>query len=493
MDLAEVGAISRRIVDEVEKAVVGKRDALELLLLGLLADGHVLLEDYPGLAKTLMARSFARASSLDFSRIQFTPDLMPSDVTGSSIFNQREAEFEFRPGPIFANLLLADEINRAPPKTQAALLEAMQERQVTSEGVTRKLGPPFLVLATQNPVEYEGTYPLPEAQLDRFLLRMSVGYPAREDEWRLLADRAERGTDEVELQPVVDRETLLAMQRACEQVFVSEAVGLYMVDIVAATRTSQSVQVGASPRGSLALLKLSRCRAALDGRDFVTPDDVKAVAVPGARAPAHTPARALGAAHLCRGRRARAAQHRPHPGRRGSPTRVTTRATSKLGAYAALSTAGLLAALVLGRPEAVALGAPFLLALGVGLALASTPRFAVTIDAPERAIEGDELDATITIDAASPVAQLDVYLKLPEGVSVAEGDNPVAIAAAARRAANARSAPRREPLGRASPRPAARPRARPARVRGLGGRRGADADPPRLSECRDAPASAETA
>ena len=280
MDLAEVGSISRRMVDEVEKAVVGKRDALELLMLGLLADGHVLLEDYPGLAKTLMARSFARASSLDFSRIQFTPDLMPSDVTGSSIFNQRETEFEFRPGPIFANLLLADEINRAPPKTQAALLEAMQERQVTSEGVTRQLGPPFLVLATQNPIEYEGTYPLPEAQLDRFLLRMSVGYPAREDEWRLLADRAERGTDEVELQPVVDRETLLAMQRTCEQVFVSEAVGLYMVDIVAATRTSQSVQVGASPRGSLALLKLSRCRAALDGRDFVTPDDVKAVAVP---------------------------------------------------------------------------------------------------------------------------------------------------------------------------------------------------------------------
>jgi MoxR-like ATPase len=280
MDLAEVGLVSSRVIDEVEKAVVGKREALELLLLGLLADGNVLLEDYPGLAKTLMARSFAAATSLDFSRIQFTPDLMPSDVTGSSIYNQREADFEFRPGPIFANLLLADEINRAPPKTQAALLEAMQERQVTTEGETRKLGPPFLVLATQNPIEYEGTYPLPEAQLDRFLLRMSVGYPAREDEWRVLADRAERRTDEVELNPVVDRETLLAMQRACEEVYVSEPVGLYMVDIVAATRTSQSIQVGASPRGSLALLKLSRCRAALDGRDYVTPDDVKAVAVP---------------------------------------------------------------------------------------------------------------------------------------------------------------------------------------------------------------------
>ncbi len=280
MELSEVGRISNSVLDEVERAVIGKREALELLLLGVLADGHVLLEDYPGLAKTLMARSFAQVTSLDFSRIQFTPDLMPSDVTGSSVYNQREADFEFRPGPIFANLLLADEINRAPPKTQAALLEAMQERQVTSEGSTRKLGPPFLVLATQNPIEYEGTYPLPEAQLDRFLLRMSVGYPAREDEWQVLLRRAERGHDELELEPLVDRATLLEMQRACERVHVSEPVGLYMVDIVAATRESRSIQVGASPRGSLALLKLSRCRAALHGRDFVTPDDVKAVAVP---------------------------------------------------------------------------------------------------------------------------------------------------------------------------------------------------------------------
>ena len=205
---------------------------------------------------------------------------MPSDVTGSSIFNQRSRDFEFRPGPIFANLLLADEINRAPPKTQAALLEAMQERQVTTEGETRRLGPPFLVLATQNPIEYEGTYPLPEAQLDRFLLRMSVGYPSREHEWQMLADRAERGQDEVEISDVVDRETLLRMQAACEQVYVSEPVGLDMIDIAAATRAAQSIQVGASPRGSLALMKLSRCRAALDGRDYVTPDDVKSVAVP---------------------------------------------------------------------------------------------------------------------------------------------------------------------------------------------------------------------
>jgi len=280
MELEEVGRLSNRVLDEVEKAVVGKRDALELLMLGVLADGHVLIEDYPGLAKTLMARSFARTTSMDFSRIQFTPDLMPSDVTGSSIYNQRESDFEFRPGPIFANLLLADEINRAPPKTQAALLEAMQERQVTSEGTTRRLGPPFLVLATQNPIEYEGTYPLPEAQLDRFLLRMSVGYPSRDDEWQLLASRAERGQDDVELETVIDRDVLLAMQAACEEVYVSEPVGLYMVDIVAATRDAQSVQVGASPRGSLALLKLSRCRAALDGRDYVTPDDVKSVVVP---------------------------------------------------------------------------------------------------------------------------------------------------------------------------------------------------------------------
>jgi MoxR-like ATPase len=280
VELADVGRVSGLVIDEVEKAVVGKRAALELLMLGLLADGHVLIEDYPGLAKTLMARSFAQTCSMGFSRIQFTPDLMPSDVTGSSVFDQRDAEFRFRPGPIFANLLLADEINRAPPKTQAALLEAMQERQVTTEGETRRLGPPFLVLATQNPIEYEGTYPLPEAQLDRFVLRMSVGYPSREDEWRVLAERAERGTDEVQLEPVADRETLLAMQQACEDVYVSEPVGLYMVDVVAATRDAPSILVGASPRGSLALLKLSRCRAALDGRDYVTPDDVKAVAVP---------------------------------------------------------------------------------------------------------------------------------------------------------------------------------------------------------------------
>jgi MoxR-like ATPase len=280
LSIDEVGALSSRVLDEVERAIVGKRDALELILLGVLGDGHVLLEDYPGLAKTLIARSFAQATTLEFSRIQFTPDLMPSDVTGSSIYNQRASDFEFRPGPVFTNLLLADEINRAPPKTQAALLEAMQERQVTIEGMTRPLDRPFLVLATQNPIEYEGTYPLPEAQLDRFMLRLGVGYPEREDEWQVLARRMEREVDEIELQPVVDGSTLLAMQRSLEQVHVSEQIGLYMVDLVTATRVSPRVQVGSSPRGTLALLKLARGRAALNGRDFVTPDDVKAVAIP---------------------------------------------------------------------------------------------------------------------------------------------------------------------------------------------------------------------
>ena len=280
MDLTVLAERAAAVLDEVERAVVGKRDRLELVLAGLLADGHVLLEDVPGLAKTLTARSFAEVTGLRFARVQFTPDLLPSDVTGSSIWNQRDAEFAFRAGPIFTNILLADEINRAPPKTQAALLEAMQERQVSTDGETRLLEPPFLVLATQNPIEYEGTYPLPEAQLDRFLLRTGFGYPTPDAEWEMLERRLERGVDDVVLQSVVDRETLLAMQRAVEAVHVDESVGRYVVDLVGATRESTSVSVGSSPRGSLALVKLSRCRAALDGRDFVTPDDVKSVAVP---------------------------------------------------------------------------------------------------------------------------------------------------------------------------------------------------------------------
>jgi MoxR-like ATPase len=280
LTVGEIANCGDRIIDQVERAVVGKREALELVLLGFLADGHVLVEDFPGLAKTLIARSFAQAFAMDFGRVQFTPDLMPSDVTGSSVFNQRTGDFEFRPGPIFTNLLLGDEINRAPPKTQAALLEAMQERQVTIEGRTNPLEPPFLVIATQNPIEYEGTYPLPEAQLDRFILRIGIGYPSRDDEWALLERRLQRGFDEVRLDPVTDRRGLLELQESIEQVHVSEPIGTYIVDIVSSTRTSQRVQVGASPRGSLAILKLSRARAALAGRDFVTPEDVKAVAVP---------------------------------------------------------------------------------------------------------------------------------------------------------------------------------------------------------------------
>ena len=278
--LADVRELADRLLTEVEKAVVGKREQLELVLLALLSDGHVLLEDFPGLAKTLLARSFAQATSLRFSRIQFTPDLMPGDVTGSQIFDQRTTDFVFRPGPVFANLLLADEINRAPPKTQAALLEAMQERQVTIDDTTHRLEPPFLVLATQNPIEYEGTYPLPEAQLDRFLVRISIGYPAHADEIEMIRRRLERGVDEVELEPVVDGPTLRSMQAALEQVYVSEAIEGYVVDLVAATREARQLAVGASPRGSLALVKLSRAKAALDGRDFVIPEDVKAVAVP---------------------------------------------------------------------------------------------------------------------------------------------------------------------------------------------------------------------
>ena len=254
MELSEVATLGRRILDEVERAVVGKRASLELVLVGLMANGHVLLEDVPGLAKTLAARSFAQVTGLDFGRVQFTPDLMPSDITGSSVFDQRTSDFAFRPGPIFTNLVLADEINRASPKTQAALLEAMQERQISIDGTTHPLQPPFLVVATQNPVEYEGTYPLPEAQLDRFLLRVGFGYPSREAEWEVLSRRIDRQRDEVVLERVVDRDTMLAMQAAIETVHVEESIGYYMVDLVTATRTHTSVQVGASPRGSLALV-----------------------------------------------------------------------------------------------------------------------------------------------------------------------------------------------------------------------------------------------
>jgi MoxR-like ATPase len=276
----EVGELSDQIIAEIERAVIGKRTVLEMILLGLLADGHVLIDDVPGLAKTLMARSFASVLGLGFGRVQFTPDLVPSDITGATIYDQHRGTFEFRRGPVFTNILLADEINRAPAKTQAALLEAMEERQVTIEGETYPLPPPFLVLATQNPIEFEGTYPLPEAQLDRFLMRIGVGYPTNDDEWRIIERRLQRKTDVVRFTPVVGPSDLEQMKASVEDVFVSEAIGRYIVSIVDATRSAPRVQVGASPRGSLALVKLARAKAVLAGREFVTPEDVKAVAVP---------------------------------------------------------------------------------------------------------------------------------------------------------------------------------------------------------------------
>ncbi|WP_212822708.1 AAA family ATPase [Polymorphospora rubra] len=276
----DVGRMAQAVLDSVGTVVVGKQDALELVLAGILAGGHVLLEDLPGLGKTLTARSFAQALGLDFRRLQFTPDLLPADVTGSFLYDQSKADFTFRAGPVFTNLLLADEINRTPPKTQAALLEAMQEKQVSVEGVTYRLDAPFHVLATANPIEYEGTYPLPEAQLDRFLLRVSFGYPDREQEWDILRRRISRQREETELEPVVDAATLLAMQAALETVVVEDSIGRYIVELTAATRENASVLVGASPRGSLALLLLARAKAVLAGRDYVIPEDVKGVAVP---------------------------------------------------------------------------------------------------------------------------------------------------------------------------------------------------------------------
>jgi len=270
----------RDVLDAIAEVVVGKTDVLEQVLTGMLANGHVLIEDYPGLAKTLIARLFAQALDLDFKRIQFTPDLLPSDVTGSFLYDQREGRFEFRRGPVFAHLLLADEINRATPKTQSALLEAMQESQVTVEGERFALGPPFLVIATQNPIDLEGTYPLPEAQLDRFLLRVGVGYPTAEEEREILARRRKRAEDEARVPRVVSRDEFGAMQRALEEVYVSDAVERYIVDLAQATRAEPRVALGASPRGTLALLKLARARGALARRAFVTPDDVKAMAVP---------------------------------------------------------------------------------------------------------------------------------------------------------------------------------------------------------------------
>jgi MoxR-like ATPase len=272
-----------RIISEIEKAIIGKREVLELVALALLTDTHVLIEDYPGLAKTLMAKSFASALGLEFKRIQFTSDLLPSDIIGSFVFNRETSKFEFRKGPIFANVILADEINRAPPRTQSALLECMQERQVTVENETFKLSKPFIVLATQNPIEYEGTYPLPEAQLDRFIMKISIGYPSFKDEVAILTSRIERKSDEVKIEKVASAKDVLYLQEMVENVYVSDEIKEYVVRIVTATRKAPEVEVGASVRGSLALLKLSRARALMQGRDFVIPDDVKYVAIPALR------------------------------------------------------------------------------------------------------------------------------------------------------------------------------------------------------------------
>jgi len=277
--VAAVAERARDVVAAIGRVVAGKDDVLQRVFAGILANGHILIEDYPGLAKTLIARLLAQALDLRFRRIQFTPDLLPSDITGSFLYDQREARFEFRHGPVFTNLLLGDEINRATPKTQSALLEAMQESQVTVEGQSFPLEPPFLVIATQNPIELEGTYPLPEAQLDRFLVRVAVGYPDPAAEQEILRRRRERRTDAATVPTIIARDELVAMQAALEDVFVSDAVERYIVDLVIATRTDHRVALGASPRGSLALLKLARAEAALGGREFVLPDDVKAVAV----------------------------------------------------------------------------------------------------------------------------------------------------------------------------------------------------------------------
>jgi MoxR-like ATPase len=278
--IEEVAELSNQVIAEVERAIVGKSALLRQIMAACLAGGHILLEDYPGLGKTILSKSLAFALGLDFKRIQFTPDLLPGDITGSYIYSREHDRFELRKGPIFANIILADEINRASPRTQSALLEAMQEVQVTLEGETMRLEQPFIVIATQNPIEYEGTFPLPEAQLDRFLVKLSVGYPSLDDEQEILKRRRERSHDEVEIQRVTEAGMLLAMRQAVETVHIDPDLERYIASLVHATRRDNRVAVGASPRGSLALLKLSRAQAALEGRDYVIPDDIKAYALP---------------------------------------------------------------------------------------------------------------------------------------------------------------------------------------------------------------------
>jgi MoxR-like ATPase len=278
--IRDVSTLSRQVVAEVERAVVGKRALLEMIMAASLAGGHVLLEDYPGLGKTLIARSYATALGLEFRRIQFTPDLLPGDITGGYVFNRGENRFELRRGPVFANVILADEINRASPKTQSAMLEAMQEGQVTLEGETLRLPEPFLVLATQNPIEYEGTFPLPEAQLDRFMLKLTVGYPTLEEEKEILQRRRERMQDDVALKRVTSAAQILEMRQAVETIHVDADLESYIVALVHETRKDRRVAVGASPRGALAFLKMARAYAGFEDRDYVIPDDVKRFALP---------------------------------------------------------------------------------------------------------------------------------------------------------------------------------------------------------------------
>ncbi|MFI7336536.1 AAA family ATPase [Streptomyces sp. NPDC050085] len=276
----QAGEQASAVLREIGRAVVGKQDALELVMLGVLARGHVLVEDLPGLGKTLLARSFATTLGLDFRRIQFTPDLLPSDVTGASLYDQRTGEMVFHPGPVFTHLLLADEINRTPPKTQAALLEAMAESQVTVDGATRPLADPFLVVATANPIEYEGTYSLPEAQLDRFQIRVRMGYPAAGEEVSILRARVERAAPEAVLGTLASPADVVAWRDVVERVEIDDDLLAYAVALVGATREHPQISIGASPRGGLALVQLARARAVLDGRDYVVPEDVKSLAVP---------------------------------------------------------------------------------------------------------------------------------------------------------------------------------------------------------------------
>ena len=278
--VTEISSVCKKLIDEVGKVVVGKENVLKYVMLGILTDGHVLFEDYPGLAKTLTAKTFSQAMGCKFSRVQFTPDLLPADITGTYIFNQKESEFKLIKGPIFTNILLADEINRAPPKTQAALLEAMQEKQTTMEGQTYRLEKPFLVLATQNPIEYEGTYPLPEAQIDRFLLKLNVGYPSPQEEKEILSRMKKVDLHDAKVEKVVYPSDILKMQEIVKNVFIDEKIEEYIVNIVYNTRSDPRVEVGVSPRGSIALFKLSKAHAAFYGRDYVIPDDIKQVAVP---------------------------------------------------------------------------------------------------------------------------------------------------------------------------------------------------------------------